>query len=1471
MVARNWVGADGASWSTTTSWSPSGTPTTSDDCTVPSSFNGRILFTTTSSVRHFTNNSGNLHLDVNTRSWTVAGNFTNNGYVYQTATTGSTSFSSTTQAANFTPGNSWFARITIAKSSQSFNLLGALDCTNTSGTTINLTFTSGTFNQNGHTVYVRGMSNSSTTARSWNMGGGDLEVTGDGTMTLYSQSTSTCTFTGTRGWINIQNTGTGTIGGGASEASAPNMRINWLNSNSVNGHFYKFDLAGVNTSSSAVQVWNDFTEGAHASSTNMNLYLNRSSNGTYSYFCYNQFNSVRFGGGGVGCTWNVDISRTDDLDVAATGSGYTINLNDVEWCTNTSSGNIGITASSSTINFYGVTQNAQGGTGTVISLGGTNNTYNIHYSPTNVTGSLGHTNGTLTLHSDLPIRTYSTSGTVTKRVNFQNNWIIITNRDNTYTGTVSLSDGSYWTSDMDTTYDGGIKVNSTGSISLGTLMAATNAPRVRIIRSGISISGKVRELIVEDGCGFNTGTNSAVLAIGDFWAEGSLSNLAYLTIGMGHQTSFDFHHQFDFGGQEFNEVRVDATAASSATFSFEVRTQDFGTAKSDITYNFSWVMLSSLMTLSSTASTYNLYQVEGVGTGYTGNQLSMSASNATFNIDNVYLLGSVSFTGSNSTLHLNYLDLRCRSFSSSGTTNKTLNANGLFIDCWDYNTSYTATVTLADALTANWSGGGFKLHGTGSASFSTSISEANSPDRVIVYTRPGLSGRCKILQFDGGGATGGTVYAYESIEGDTSGQSLASQAFAFIGDYKTQSWSLTNNGGQATWTGDLLVQSTNSVVNINGAGFNCDDLNMTGSGTQVNLNQASTATVASTVGGLVLTSGYLNLNANFTCGAINSSNTNGRGIYFNNYNITTIRNTSSSSARVFIADATNFTTTTTGGGIIHQGYGVFNHGGTSTGSINFTTGDNTMNVTITQNMATTAPSLVLPAVRNFKNHEDAPWSNFGRWTNTTASIVYCFGNWDLYAPWYDDGTYRSKVELLSPRFSGTDPNRVHIFGSTAVLGGGYPGQLPTFGAGTMISAGTLRLVNNAVFGSVFRHASGTIEFLGCNLNCTALWWEEGGGTYSSGTRTWSFPSANKYVVPSINWPHPNLSFLTCTGDYYNNDNVDTCSGVYFDATYSAIQSQTPSSTPPNYIFASATPQISSSPFYANHIKVNYNNVPASTALYTRGIFAPVGNGSWNSGVEAFMYGTNDGYIETYGNTSSPPITLVDPGEGYTKTVYTGKNLTRLSTLVGQIRTILHGIRPNATTEYNVYIVGSITISGAFIVKANQEWDFQGTGAVLTASGATSLTDNGGSFKFSGTGAGISASFGAHTINTINRSSTTTDVLTITSNGTVINTIQNNAGGGGSFAFVNGGGGAPTFGAFNIDGIVTAQTYITGPVISSGSVFTVDYATITNSAASPSAKWIAGTGSIDSGGNSGWEFAAGPPPSSNADKFFLVMA
>ena len=122
MVARTWVGASGAAWTTTSSWSPAGTPTTSDDLTINSS--NITINISSGNARHVYVNGSNVTFAIGTSALNVNGDLNVAGSLTTTGTSTGINFTGTAQASNWTPGGGQYARVTCAKSSQSLNLLG---------------------------------------------------------------------------------------------------------------------------------------------------------------------------------------------------------------------------------------------------------------------------------------------------------------------------------------------------------------------------------------------------------------------------------------------------------------------------------------------------------------------------------------------------------------------------------------------------------------------------------------------------------------------------------------------------------------------------------------------------------------------------------------------------------------------------------------------------------------------------------------------------------------------------------------------------------------------------------------------------------------------------------------------------------------------------------------------------------------------------------------------------------------------------------------------------------------------------------------------------------------------------------------------------------------------------------------------------------------------------------------------------
>ena len=166
MVARTWVGASGAAWTTSSSWSPAAVPTTSDDLTINSS--NITINITSGNARHVYVNGTNVTFALGTSVLNVNGDLNVAGSLTTTGTSTGINFTGTAQAANWTPGPNQYARVTCAKSTQALNINGTANIEQYATGTF--TYTSGTINQN-YPIYTKFVNNTSATSRTWNMNG----------------------------------------------------------------------------------------------------------------------------------------------------------------------------------------------------------------------------------------------------------------------------------------------------------------------------------------------------------------------------------------------------------------------------------------------------------------------------------------------------------------------------------------------------------------------------------------------------------------------------------------------------------------------------------------------------------------------------------------------------------------------------------------------------------------------------------------------------------------------------------------------------------------------------------------------------------------------------------------------------------------------------------------------------------------------------------------------------------------------------------------------------------------------------------------------------------------------------------------------------------------------------------------------------------------------------------------------------
>lgn len=569
--------------------------------------------------------------------------------------------------------------------------------------------------------------------------------------------------------------------------------------------------------------------------------------------------------------------------------------------------------------------------------------------------------------------------------------------------------------------------------------------------------------------------------------------------------------------------------------------------------------------------------------------------------------------------------------------------------------------------------------------------------------------------------------------------------------------------------------------------------------------------------------------------------------------------------RFSVPDGTNYTVTGNGW-VIYRAAGAFNYGGTTPGNINTTTGSNTFNLKLLQVLGT-SQLFSLRAVKNFTNHETIT-DTIGRWAaNTAAFNLPVFGDFSVYSPASPTGTITNNMKLLSPYISGTDASITHNWG-TDNFGLGYTGVSMQWNNIRMNSSGKLRIIHNCNTSGIFYHNAGTVETYTDNLLCNSYSFAETGGV--TGTRAIQFSGDSKYINPALGWNFADISFLTCGGDYYNT-NLTTFGHIRITAGATVTSGSTNrNTTPPNYKITSTTPKLVT-PFYANLLDFTSSNLNTNTDI---NIFGGV-NLSNQSGINPeWPAGTNinlsqDTIITTTGDRDAPGITILDPGVGNQRSVKLDNSQNiRLSTLNIQNRVVLTTTNPSNLT--NVYISGSLTVLGSWIIDNNSTWNFTGSGNVLNTDNAELIIDSGGTFYFPNP-LPVTAKFGQYNYNKIVRNTTSTNVLTLIGKNTGFNTVENSINGGGSFNFTDINNNYTNINNFNIDGKLYVPVYITGKInTNSTSSITTDHAVVYNSSVNPTNIWYGGLNTLDSGGNIGWDFSTVTINQPRSGGLFLII-
>ena len=281
----------------------------------------------------------------------VAIGFNNTGTYNQTNASGSLSFTGAIVAAvNWGTNN--VNRVIISKTSNTsaaaitFN--GTLNCQQTNTTASGLTFTSGYLIQNG-TINTRTLTNSSTTARTWEMKA-DVNLTGSFSGAIVTASQTTCTYASKTGTIRFQNTGSTTADstlafGSGVLATCPNVSIETANTTTrvlVTGSVENLWTSGTYVSTGNLTVFGSLQDNtANCSWTGATITKPATASGaTSTTNCTARFGVITFAGGATAattfnsaCTHTVTFCRASTIAISTTALGVTYNFNDIEVAT----------------------------------------------------------------------------------------------------------------------------------------------------------------------------------------------------------------------------------------------------------------------------------------------------------------------------------------------------------------------------------------------------------------------------------------------------------------------------------------------------------------------------------------------------------------------------------------------------------------------------------------------------------------------------------------------------------------------------------------------------------------------------------------------------------------------------------------------------------------------------------------------------------------------------------------------------------------------------------------------------------------------------------------------------------------------------------------------------------------------------------------------------------------------------------
>lgn len=343
MAYKRWVGpSSGGTWSTSSSWSPSGVPTSADEAVFESTVS-LSLGSSTRNCLHLVNvNNTTLTLGSMT-TVNVYGNFTNNGTVTVSSGTNPTfNFALSSVAAYIYSANPIFnANFTFTKDTYTIYLdsdITLYRSTSTSwstGTNGVLNFNTGSWQMNGRNFTCNRITMNTSTTRQWWMNG-NLTLRGStGTPTLYTLAS--CTLNETTGrFIVYTSSLTGAVGHSNSLNSDYATAFNWTikaDSNAVTytpiGHYKNFIADNITMSAASNwRIHDSFTTQNGAllatGTSALSFYTNNGNNAIYnSSFAWTTINFERWSGSGGTITINQSQATTNNL--YATNLTYYVN------------------------------------------------------------------------------------------------------------------------------------------------------------------------------------------------------------------------------------------------------------------------------------------------------------------------------------------------------------------------------------------------------------------------------------------------------------------------------------------------------------------------------------------------------------------------------------------------------------------------------------------------------------------------------------------------------------------------------------------------------------------------------------------------------------------------------------------------------------------------------------------------------------------------------------------------------------------------------------------------------------------------------------------------------------------------------------------------------------------------------------------------------------------------------------------